>query len=86
MTTKVNELRITTPEHFDGTYSKTIPWLSSVLLYLEVNDAVYNTSTKKITFALSYMTKGAAQTWATTFRQRAITGATISMGTCYALA
>ena len=81
MTTKTNELRIATPEHFDRTYSKTTPWLSSVLFYLEVNDAIYNTNTKKIAFALSYMTKGAAQTWAATFRQRAITGATISMGT-----
>ena len=81
MTTKPNELHIATPEHFDGTYLKTIPWLSSVLFYLEVNDAVYNTNAKKITFALSYMTKGAAQTWAATFRQKAITGATISMGT-----
>ena len=81
MTTKPNELCITTPEHFDGTYSKTTPWLSSVLFYLEVNNAVYNTNAKKIAFALSYMTKGAAQTWAATFRQRAIIGATISMGT-----
>ena len=81
MTTKTNELRIATPEHFDRTYSKTTPWLLTVLFYLEVNDAVYNTSAKKIAFALSYMTKGAAQIWAATFRQKAITGATISMGT-----
>ena len=81
MTTKPNELRIAAPDHFDGAYSKTILWLSSVLFYLEVNDAVYNTNAKKIAFALSYMMKGAAQTWAATFRQRAISGATISMGT-----
>ena len=81
MTTKPSELRIAAPDHFDGTYSRTTPWLSSVLFYLEVNNAVYNTHTKKIAFALSYMTKGAAQTWAVTFRQRAISRATISMGT-----
>ena len=81
MTTKVTELHIAMPEHYDGSYSKTIPWISSVLCYLEVNHAVYNTNAKKITFALSYMTKGAAQTWTATFRQKAITGATISMGT-----
>ena len=81
MTTKISELRIATPEHFDGTYSKATSWLSTVLFYLEVNNAVYDTHAKKITFALSYMTKGAAQTWAATFRQKAITGATISMGT-----
>ena len=81
MTTKVSKLCIATSKHFDRNYLKTTPWLSSVLFYLEVNDAVYNTSAKKIAFALSYMTKGAAQTWATTFRQKAITGATISMGT-----
>ena len=81
MTTKVSKLCIATSKHFDRNYLKTTPWLSSVLFYLEVNDAVYNTSAKKIAFALSYMTKGVAQTWATTFRQKAITGATISMGT-----
>ena len=81
MSTKVTELHIATPEHYDGTYLKTILWLSSVLFYLEVNDAGYNTNTKKIAFTLSYMTKEAAQTWAATFRQKAITGATISMST-----
>ena len=30
---------------------------------------------------LSYMTKGSALIWATTFRQNAITGTTITMGT-----
>ena len=81
MTTKISELCITTPKYFDGNYSKTTPWLSSVLFYLKVNDAVYNTSAKNIAFALSYMTKGVAQTWAATFRQKAITRATISVGT-----
>ena len=81
MTTKISKLHITTPEHFDGTYSKAASWLSTVLFYLEVNNAVYDTHAKKIIFALSYMTKGAAQIWAATFRQKAITGATIFMGT-----
>ena len=62
MTTKPTELRIGAPEAFDGNFAKAKPWLHSVQFYLEVNKDVYNTDTKKIAFALSYMTKGPAFT------------------------
>jgi hypothetical protein len=81
MTSKPTELCIAAPEHFDGSYSKTLPWLMSVLFYLEVNEDVYNSDSKKIAFALSYMTKGSALTWAATFRQKSIIGTAIAMGT-----
>jgi len=66
-TPKPVELCIGSPEAFDGSYEKATQWLNSILFYLTVNEEVYNTDTKKITFALSYMTKGPALTWATTF-------------------
>lgn len=81
MTTKPTELCIAAPEHFDGAYSKTLPWLMLVLFYLEVNKDIYNTDSKKIAFTLSYMTKGSTLTWTATFRQKAIAGTTITMGT-----
>ena len=49
--------------------------------YLLVNNKVYDTDNKMIAFALSYITKGSALTWATTFRQNTISGTTIAMGT-----
>ena len=49
--------------------------------YLLVNKAVYDNDDKQIAFALSYMTKGSALTWAATFRQSAISGTSFSLGT-----
>ena len=76
---KPTELHIGAPEAFDGSYDKSTQWLNAVRFYLLVNDKVYDTDNKMIAFALSYMTKGSAHTWATTFRQNAITGTTIAM-------
>jgi len=75
------ELCIGSPKAFDGSYKKAIQWLNSAMFYLAVNEEVYNTDAKKITFALSYMTKGPTLTWATTFRHNAFVGTTIAMGT-----
>ena len=75
------ELCIRALEAFDGSYDKSTQWVNAVRFYLLVNDKVYDTDNKMIAFALSYMTKGSALTWATTFRQNAITGTTIAMGT-----
>ena len=79
--TKPTELHIGAPEAFDGLYKKSIQWLNAIHFYLLVNNKVYNTNNKIIAFALSYMTKESTLTWATTFRQNAISGTTITMGT-----
>ena len=81
MSTKPTELRIGTPEVFDGSYEKSQHWLHAVQFYLLVNKVVYDNDDKQIAFALSYMTKGSALTWAATFRQSAISGTTFSLGT-----
>ena len=81
MSTKPTELRIGTPEAFDRSYEKSMHWLHAVQFYLLVNKAVYDTNKKQIAFALSYMTKGSAFTWASTFRQSAISGTAFTLGT-----
>ena len=54
--------------------------MNTVQFYLVVNKAVYDTDEKKIAFALLYMTKGSALTWASTFCTSCISGTTISFG------
>ena len=81
MTSKPTELCIGTPKVFDGSYEKSQHWLHAVQFYLLVNKAVYNNDDKQIAFALAYMTKGSALTWAATFRQSAISGTSFSLGT-----
>ena len=78
--TKSTELHLGTPEYFDGSFDKSRSWMNTVQFYLVVNKAVYNTDEKKIAFTLSYMTKGSALTWATTFCTNCISGTTISFG------
>ena len=78
---KSTKLCIGVPEPFDGSYDKSTQWLNTVQFYLFVNEKVYDDDNKKIAFTLSYMTKGSALTWATTFRQNTISGTAITMGT-----
>ena len=80
MTTKPTKLRLGTLEHFDGSFDKSKAWMNTVQFYLIVNKAVYDTDEKKIAFTLSYMTKGSALTWASTFHTSCISGTTISFG------
>ena len=55
--------------------------MHSIQFYLTINEKSYDTDVKKVAFTLSYMTKGSALTWANTFWENAITGATITLGT-----
>ena len=81
-TAKPIELRIGTPEAYDGSFETSRQWLNAVQLYLLINEDVYNNDDKKIAFVLSYMTKGPALTWAATFRENSVdsTG-TVTLGT-----
>ena len=42
-------------------------WIRSVKLYLLINEEIYDTDQKKITFALLFMKKGSALGWTTIF-------------------
>ena len=81
MMTKPTELHIGVPEAFDSSYEKSMHWLHAMRFYLLVNKAVYDTDEMQIAFALSYMTKGSALTWASIFCQSAISGTSFTLGT-----
>ena len=81
MSNKPTKLCISIPKAYDSSAEKATIWLQSILFYLNVNANVYNTDTKKIAFALSFMTKGATLSWAATFCNSAISGSIINMGT-----
>ena len=66
-TVKPAELQLGKPKAFNGSYEMAISWMHSIQFYLAVNETSYNNDAKKIAFALSYMTKGSALTWADTF-------------------
>ena len=68
MSTKPTELHIRVPDAYDGSYETATEWLNAIRFYLIVNKPVYNTDEKQIAFALSYMNKGSAATWASTFQ------------------
>ena len=58
------ELKIVLPEKFSGVRNMTESFLSGCDLYLEINDAIYNTDKKKIGFILSLLTSDALE-WCT---------------------
>ncbi|THV02696.1 hypothetical protein K435DRAFT_919028 [Dendrothele bispora CBS 962.96] len=57
------EIKMGTPNDFDGDRSKAFVFESECLLYLMANAETYNTAKKKIAFMLSFMKKGAAAEW-----------------------
>lgn len=57
------ELRIRTPNDFDGERTQTNRFVTELTLYFGMNGDVYDTDEKKIAFALSYMNGGQAGPW-----------------------
>lgn len=62
--TKIHEIRINTPDVFSGDYPKAKEFRRACEAYLRLNDQVYGSDDKKITFVLSYMRNGRASEWA----------------------
>ena len=62
--TRITEIRIRCPNEYDRKAETAQAWLDSVRLYLLINQALYHNDDRKITYALSYMKKGSAATWA----------------------
>jgi hypothetical protein len=58
------EIKIRAPYDFTGDWTKTMKFLQKVMLFLQVNEAIYDTDEKKIIFALSFMNGGTASVWA----------------------
>ena len=72
MSSSTKKLCLGTPEDYDGREKTFQAWIQSIQLYLLVNDTTYDTDQKKIAFALSFVKKGPALGWATTFTTDAI--------------
>ena len=67
---RITEIRIGCPDEYDGKAETAQAWLDSVRLYLLINQALYHDDDRKIAYALSYMKKGSAATWAEVCRQQ----------------
>ena len=70
--TRITEICIGYPDEYDGKAETAQAWMDSVQLYLLINHALYYDNDRKITFALSYMKKGSAATWAEVCRQQGL--------------
>ena len=75
------ELKLKQPASFTGKRDELDDFLQDILLYLGVNDGIYDTDRKKIGYALTFMDKGDAKSWKTAFLQNATTGAGLDLGT-----
>ena len=78
---KPAELQLRKPKAFNDFYETVISWTYTIQFYLIINEKSYDTNVKKIAFALSYMTKGSALTWADTFWEKAIISTIVTLGT-----
>ena len=72
MAPSAKELRLRILEDYNGKEATFQAWIRSIELYLLVNEEIYDTNQKKITFALSFMKKGSALRWAIIFTSNAI--------------
>ena len=79
-TVKPVELWLGQPLAFDGETAKARTWLNMVQIYLHVNKDIYNTEEKRVAFVFSFMTKGAAALWTTTFVNKALATGTPNFG------
>ena len=69
---RVSKICLRRPDNYDGSASKANAWIDSVTLYLMINIGIYDTDSRKITFALSFMKEGSAATWASTVTKKAL--------------
>ena len=61
--TKPTKLKINPPKPFSGKRDEFDKFLQDVILYLELNDEIYDNDKKKITYTLSFMNEGDAAAW-----------------------
>ena len=55
------EIRIGLPTPFDGKRENLISFINECALYIDLNEAIYNTDMKRVIFILSYVKGGTAQ-------------------------
>ena len=67
---RITKICIGYPDEYDGKAETAQAWLDSIHLYLLINQALYHNDDRKIAYALSYMKKGSAATWAEVHHQQ----------------
>ena len=75
------ELKLATPEPFTGNREELNGFLLDLNLYLTVNHEIYDTSFKKIGYALSFMTSGDAKSWKDQYLEESNRGEYLNLGT-----
>jgi Domain of unknown function (DUF4939)/Zinc knuckle len=78
---KPTELKLRPPNSFAGKREELDDFLQDALLYLSVNDELYDTDKKKIAYVLSFMNESDAKSWKGQFLQKASTATGINLGT-----
>ena len=74
-----SKIHIRCPNEYNGKAETAQAWMDSIQLYLLISHALYYDDDRKIAFALSYMKKGSAATWAEVHCQQGL--ATLLFGT-----
>ena len=75
------KLKLATPKPFTGNQEELDGFLLDLNLYLTVNRDIYDTSFKKIGFALSFMTSGDAKSWKDQYLEELNQGEYLDLGT-----
>ncbi|KAJ2920954.1 hypothetical protein H1R20_g16135, partial [Candolleomyces eurysporus] len=74
------EIQINKTSEFDGNRSRFASWRNEWTLYLDINEDIYNTDTKKIGYVISYMTSGEALLWRTQWTCEKTTSGKVTYG------
>ena len=77
---KATELKLKQPASFSGKRDELDDFLEDILLYLDVNDEVYDNDKKKIGYTLTFMDKGDAKSWKTQFLKSCATPTGVNTG------
>ena len=75
------ELKLASPKPFTGNREDLNGFLLDLNLYLTVNNEIYDTSLKKIGYALSFMTSGDAKSWKDQYLEESNQGEYLNLGT-----
>jgi hypothetical protein len=75
------ELKLKQPTSFNGRRDELDDFVQDILLYLGVNEDIYDNDRKKIGYAPTFMDKGDTKSWKTAFLQNATTQTRLDLGT-----
>ena len=80
-TSRIREVKLNLPKLFTEKRKDLKKFLQDTSLYILVNDKIYNTNTKKIAFALSFMNEGDTASWKEQLLEEAMAQPDLNLGT-----